>query len=332
MPRKKIRTEHCKNCNYDFRIDIPNMKYCPNCGQENHTPRKPFFHFLYELMEGIFHLDNKTWLTIKTLFARPGQITKDFIEDKRNRYSPPVRMFIWCTALFMFSAWFIVDTFSNYGQPASESSKSMSQRFDEAPESYSIPIKLVTSGLWPTLPSTPIGKLRVLKNIPDKEIKNWLQDQKYPADYFHVQLVKAYRTQINSPLTVSAFTKKITAENNILFVLLLPLNALILFPLLYRKKMLYYDSMIFTLHINTWIPLFQSIWIWVLTLMIGLLRAPEAIFLSIPVINAAYYLFALKKAFGYNWVSTMVRWLPAFFIDTFYHWLILLLNAAWFKN
>jgi hypothetical protein len=96
--------------------------------------------------------------------------------------------------------------------------------------------------------------------------------------------------------------------------------------------MLYYDSMIFTLHINTWIPLFQSIWIWVLTLMIGLLRAPEAIFLSIPVINAAYYLFALKKAFGYNWVSTMVRWLPAFFIDTFYHWLILLLNAAWFKN
>lgn len=331
MPRKKIRTEHCKNCNYDFRIDLPHMKYCPNCGQENHSPRMPFFHFLYELIESIFHLDNKTWLTIKTLFAQPGQITKDFIEDKRNRYSPPVRMFIWCTALYMFSHWLIIDTATHFFEPASESGKSLSQRFDEMPDSLSTPLKIIT-GVWPTLPLTPVSSQRVLKNIPDKEIKNWLQDQMYPADYFHVQLVKAYRTQINSPLTISAFTKKITTGNNILFVLLLPLNAFLLFPFIYRKKILYYDSMIFTLHINTWIPLFQCIWIWVLALMMGLLHAPESIFLTIPVINAVYYLFALKKAFGYNWVSTIVRWVPIFIIDSLYHWTLLLLNAAWFMN
>ncbi len=332
MPQKKIRTEHCKNCNYDFRIDLPHMKYCPNCGQENHSPRMPFFHYIYELIEGIFHLDNKTWLTIKTMFVSPGQITKDFIDDKRNRYSPPVRMFIWCTAFFMFSAWLIVDTTTHYSEPASESSKSLSQRFDEMPDFSSTPIRIITSGIWPSLPSTTISSQRVLKNIPDKEIKTWLQNQKYPHDYFHVQLVKAHRTQISSPLTLSAFTKKMTAGNNILFVLLLPLNALLLLPVLYRKKIFYYDSMIFTVHINTWIPLFQSIWIWVLGLMVGLLHAPESIFLSIPVINAVYYFFALKKAFGYNWVSTTVRWLPAFIIDTFYHWLILLIYAAWFMN
>jgi hypothetical protein len=32
---------------------------------------------------------------------------------------------------------------------------------------------------------------RVLKNIPDNEKSDWLADQKYPADYFHVQLIKA---------------------------------------------------------------------------------------------------------------------------------------------
>ena len=93
--------------------------------------------------------------------------------------------------------------------------------------------------------------------------------------------------------------------------------------------MLYYDSMIFTVHTNTWIPLFQSMWIWVLALMIGFLHAPEAIFLSVPLINAAYYLIALKKAFRYNWVSTIVRWVPIFVSDTLYHWLILLFFAAW---
>jgi len=283
-------------------------------------------------MEGIFHLDNKTWLTIKTLFAHPGKITKDFIEDKRNRYSPPVRMYIWCTAFFMFSFWLMIDTFTHYTEPASEANNSLSQQFDEMPDSSHTSIRIATSGLWPTLPSTPVSRLRDLKNIPDNEIKSWLQQQNYPDDYFHIQLVKAYRAQINSQLTMSAYTKKMTTGNNILFVLLLPLNALLLFPVLYRKKMLYYDSMIFTVHINTWIPLFQSVWIWVLTLMVGFLHAPESIFLSIPVINAVYYLFALKRAFDFTLIGIIVRWLPAFVIDTFYHWLILLLYAAWFMN
>jgi len=266
------------------------------------------------------------------MFAHPGKITKDFIEDKRNRYSPPVRMFIWCTALFMFSFWLLIDTFAQYAEPASEAPKSLSQRFDELPDSISIPISIITSAFWPTLPLTPVSKQRVLKNISDNEIKNWLQNQNYPVDYFHHQLVKAYRAQINSQLSVSAYTKKMTTGNNLLFVLLLPLNALILFPLLYRKKIFYYDAMIFTLHINTWIPLFHSIWLWVLVLMMVSLKVPESIFLSIPLINAAYYLFALKWAFDFSWTITIVRWLPAFVIDTMYHWILLLLYAAWFMT
>jgi hypothetical protein len=292
----------------------------------------PFFHYLYELIEGIFHLDNKTWVTIKTLFTQPGKITRDFIEDKRNRYSPPVRMFIWCTAFFMFNYWLLMDTFSKYAEPASESNKPLSQRFDETADSVAVPIRVITSGFWPTLPPTALSSQRVLKNIPDNEIKNWLQNQNYPTDYFHIQLIKAYRVQINSQLTLSAFTKKMTTGNNILFVLLLPLNALLLFPILYRKKLFYYDAMIFTVHTNTWIPLFMSLWIWILALMIAFLNAPESIFLSIPVINAGYYLIAIKRAFGFSWVSAIVRWLPAFVIDTFYHWLLILLYAAWFMN
>lgn len=332
MPSKKIRTEHCKNCEYDFRIDLPHMKYCPNCGQENHSPRLPFFHYLYELIEGIFHLDNKTWRTIKTLFAYPGKITKDFIEDKRNRYSPPVRMYIWCTAFFMFSFWLMIDTYTRFADRASEANKPLSQQFDEMPDSSTTSIGMATGGFWPTLPATPVSKLKELKTIPNNQIKSWLQGQKYPADYFHIQLIKAYRAQINSQLTLSAYTKKMTTGNNILFVLLLPLNALLLFPLLYRKKMLYYDAMIYTVHVNTWIPLFQAIWIWVLTLMVGWLHAPESFFLSIPLINAAYYFFALKNAFGFTWGVTLARWLPLFVIDTWYHWIIILFYAAWFMN
>jgi hypothetical protein len=225
-----------------------------------------------------------------------------------------------------------MDTFIHHSEPASEASKSLSQRFDEMPDSASTTIEIITSGFWPTLPSTPASRLRILKNIPNNEIKSWLLGQNYPADYFHIQLVKAYRTQINSQLTLSAYIKKMTTGNNILFVLLLPLNALLLFPFLYRKKIFYYDAMIFTLHINTLIPFFHAVWIWVLALMMFLVHAPASIFLSIPVINGAYYFFALKRAFGFSWASTILRWLPAFIIDTVYHWVLALLYAAWFMN
>ncbi|MBK8298664.1 MAG: DUF3667 domain-containing protein [Saprospiraceae bacterium] len=308
------------------------MKYCPNCGQENHSPRRPFFHYLYELVEGIFHLDNKTWSTIKTLFLHPGKITKDFIEDKRNRYSPPVRMYIWCTAFFMFSFWLLIDRYTHYTDILAEVNKTMSQRFDALSDSTSTSINIITSGFWPMLHSVPVSNQRVLKNIQDAEIKNWLKEQNYPYNFFYVQLVKAYRAQINSQLSLSAYTKKMTAANNILFVVLLPLNAFLLYPILYRKKLLYYDSMIFTMHLNTWIPLFQSIWIWILGLIMVYSHASQAIFLSIPVINAVYYFFALKNAFGHTWISTLARWIPAFIIDTLYHWVIILLYASWLMS
>lgn len=332
LPPNKIRTEHCKNCNYDFRIDLQHMKYCPNCGQENHSPRRPFFHYLYELVEGIFHLDNKTWLTIKTLFLHPGKITKDFIEDKRNRYSPPVRMYIWCTAFFMFSFWLLIDRYTHYTDMLAEVNKTMSQRFDALSDSTSTSINIITSRFWPMLHSVPVSNQRVLKNIQDAEIKNWLKEQNYPCNFFYIQLVKAYRAQINSQLSLSAYTKKMTAANNILFVVLLPLNAFLLYPILYRKKLLYYDSMIFTMHLNTWIPLFQSIWIWILGLIMVYSHASQAIFLSIPVINAVYYFFALKNAFGHTWIITLARWIPAFIIDTLYHWVIILLYASWLMS
>ncbi|MBK7009748.1 MAG: DUF3667 domain-containing protein [Saprospiraceae bacterium] len=144
----------------------------------------PFFHYLYELIEGIFHLDNKTWLTIKTLFTHPGKITKDFVEDKRNRYSPPVRMFIWCTAFYMFSFWLVMDTSSHYLESSFETSKSLSQRFDEMPDSSTTPIRIITNGLWPSLPSTPVNKLRALKRIPNNEIKKMASGTKLSSGFF----------------------------------------------------------------------------------------------------------------------------------------------------
>jgi len=99
MARKRNKKTHCLNCNYAFNQD---ENYCPNCSQENHDLKIPFHHFIEEFLEGLFHFDSKMWLSIKTLFFYPGKITRDFLEGKRVRFVPPIRLYVFFSFIFFF--------------------------------------------------------------------------------------------------------------------------------------------------------------------------------------------------------------------------------------
>lgn len=327
--KRKLRTQHCKNCEFDFRIDLPQRNFCPNCGQENHSHRQPFFHYAAELIEGFFHLDNKTWLTIKTLLVHPGKITRDFTEDKRARYSPAVRMYIWSTAFFTLSFWLVIDIGSRVGTDPARASKSMSQRFDELPDTLETPIS-ITGVVWPTLPPTPIREQRALKKIPDDQIGGWLTGHGFSANFINVQLIKAHRARISSSLSQSDYMKKLTTGNNLVYVLLLPLEALLLFPVFYRKKLFYLDSMMFAMHVNTWFALFNGAYLWIAMLLVAFLKAPVEVFYLMFLFNAVYWLVAIRNAFSHTWPGALLRWIPALFIDNAHHIILTLLVAAWF--
>ena len=80
---------------------MPEMNFCPICGQENHELNVPFHHFFIEVIEGLFHFETKFLTTVKTVFTKPGQITKDFVNGKRARFVPPLRLYFF-VAFFFF--------------------------------------------------------------------------------------------------------------------------------------------------------------------------------------------------------------------------------------
>lgn len=87
----------CPNCD----TPLPeHAHYCPNCGQENHTHKQPFGHLLYEFVESITHFDAKLWATLKAIVMKPGQFVVDFVNDKRARYVPPARLYVFVSVLF----------------------------------------------------------------------------------------------------------------------------------------------------------------------------------------------------------------------------------------
>ena len=97
MSKHHVKSDTCLNCNISLR---PEDNYCPNCGQENKTHKIPVSHIVLETFEDFFHFDSKLWNTVKTTFTRPGKITIDYLEGKRARYVPPVKLYIFISFIF----------------------------------------------------------------------------------------------------------------------------------------------------------------------------------------------------------------------------------------
>jgi uncharacterized protein DUF3667 len=88
--------EHrCGNC--DAQLSGP---YCSVCGQHAHASARSLGAVLHDAWHDITHVDGRLWHTLWLLFSRPGQLTKDYFEERRARYLPPVRLYLVLSVLF----------------------------------------------------------------------------------------------------------------------------------------------------------------------------------------------------------------------------------------
>jgi len=103
MARKRTKRSACPNCDLPLREED---NYCARCGQENHTHKLPLRYFLVELLGGMYNFDTKLWRTLRDLFAPPGLATRNFNENRRARYVPPLRLYLFTTVVFFLAmAW-----------------------------------------------------------------------------------------------------------------------------------------------------------------------------------------------------------------------------------
>lgn len=86
----------CLNCG----AALNGGRFCSNCGQAAHANRS-LWALIEELAWNVFNLDTKAWRTIPRLVARPGTLTRSYIDGKRARYLTPLATFLLCY-FFMF--------------------------------------------------------------------------------------------------------------------------------------------------------------------------------------------------------------------------------------
>jgi hypothetical protein len=87
--------QQCDNCGAALAGN-----YCSHCGQRFEHHVHSVLHFAQEVTEDLTHADSRLWSTILALLFKPGFLTREFLNGRRVRYLPPLRLYLVLSVLF----------------------------------------------------------------------------------------------------------------------------------------------------------------------------------------------------------------------------------------
>jgi hypothetical protein len=90
-----VTAPQCDNCGAPVT-----GKYCSHCGQRHEHKIHSILHFTREATEDLTHADSRLWSTILALLFKPGFLTREFLDGRRVRYLPPLRLYLVLSVLF----------------------------------------------------------------------------------------------------------------------------------------------------------------------------------------------------------------------------------------
>ena len=89
----------CLNCGTELQ-----GPFCYYCGQPDRNFMRFFPALIRDLMEDLLDLDSRFMRTVKPLLFKPGRLTRDYMEGRRFRYAPPMRLYIFSSIVFFLLA------------------------------------------------------------------------------------------------------------------------------------------------------------------------------------------------------------------------------------
>jgi hypothetical protein len=81
----------CANCGEALQ---PNFAFCPVCGQSTEPKVESFGEVAKSFLEDYFSFDSKVFRSLRPLVTNPGFLTNEYIQGRRARYIPPLRMYV----------------------------------------------------------------------------------------------------------------------------------------------------------------------------------------------------------------------------------------------
>lgn len=75
-------------------------RHCEQCGQSSDVHVLSMREVAGDVTHSLLHLDSRVWRTLKLLVLKPGELTREFIAGRHQRYLPPFRLYLAISILF----------------------------------------------------------------------------------------------------------------------------------------------------------------------------------------------------------------------------------------
>ena len=269
----------CPNCSSYLRSTDT---YCPSCGQKRMEKEDfSFRHLMQESFLDYFHIDSTFAKSILPLITKPGYLTVEYLKGKRASYVQPFKMFLVVSLVY-----FLLGSFEmpHLLQPSKEKINRA------APASAPNDLKLTVKGNDALLEPTDSLRLKVRKYGLNVYVR-----YKYPtASAFSRYLIKK---ALKITLSEGSFYETMRHTSSRLIFLLIPVAAL-LFKLIYiKRKRLYYEHLIFSLHFHTVVFL-----LFIVFQLAAILYQVPMIFQLVLIL--LYLFLAMKKVYSQSGIRT----------------------------
>jgi hypothetical protein len=314
----------CMNCGTGLQ-----GPFCYYCGQPDKNFMRFFPALLRELLEDFMDFDSRFMRTIKPLLFRPGKLTRDYLDGKRFRYVPPLRLYIFSSIAFFFLAAILagnaisISTDSDDGEDAITGIHTGAEDKEE--------IRAALEGIDPELAEEIEAEMKEIEEGEEEEDSISFNDEPWDRETnpLIIPLVPDWVNEwVNNEIAESPQKgKEIEANPDLIkdkVFELLPATMFVLLPIvamlfklwyLFAKKF-YLEHLIFALHNHSF--LFVVLLIMMLTNGFADWREPSEegplseavtwINIVISIWIPVYFFISLKRVYQQGWALTALKY------------------------
>lgn len=281
----------CPNCETYLKSTDA---YCPNCGQKRMSHHDySFRHMIQESFLDYFHLDSTFSRSLKPLLFNPGYLTNEYLSGRRAKYVQPFKMFLVVSLIYFLVLPLempkLLESKEVKKEPIPTVQENPNRITKGEPNEINLSMRDEDLNLEPT---------DTVKKFVEQFGMNVYIRYKYPdANFLERYLIKK---ALRIKLSETPFSEVIRHNASKLIFLLIPVAAF-LFRLLYlKRRKLYFDHLIFSLHFHTALFL---LFIFLLLLEI-LFTIP---FYLVPLVVMVYLFMAMKRVYKQSFGKTLLK-------------------------
>lgn len=147
MTKKRRKSTSCYNCHAPLDRS---ENFCHSCGQENHSRQASTRVLMSDFLADYLAFDSKLFRSVVPLISKPGFITKEYLDGKRQQFIAPIRVFLFLSFVY-FGLSFLLDSDADSTSVLFKNDEASNQTVQKISESFRSNINLMIFFFTPIL-------------------------------------------------------------------------------------------------------------------------------------------------------------------------------------